>query len=403
MSSSFFSGVFAAETENPAELNKRSFAATMLRLFPNGSFPLWGLLSQQQKSRAGSSTHGYFSKTMQFGQVIINGALVAGDTAAVVDSNTGMVAGMVLYNPATRENIRVTAVNSNGTGMTFSRGFGRVAADAIADNQVLICIGTAFMQGSDRPTSRGVTKIYVPNYTQIFRNAWALTRTARASAVEQGISNISENKQDCAILHSVECESAIIFGQPKMDTTGTEPLHATQGVYDAIDQYAPDNTNTAASTTTYDQLVDLVDPAFTYSTDMGNPTERLALVGNTAMKVIHKIGRSFGQVEMMQSETSFGMQFTKFRTYRGTLNLVTHPLFNAYTDLAKLMLIIDLPALKLAYMDGSDTLAEDYGGSGRNNANGVDSEGGSLTSEFAVELINPAACAVVEGLTAAAA
>ena len=36
--SSFFTGVFAAEAENPAELNKRSFAAHMLHKYPNGSF-----------------------------------------------------------------------------------------------------------------------------------------------------------------------------------------------------------------------------------------------------------------------------------------------------------------------------------------------------------------------------
>lgn len=404
MPSSFFSGLFAAETENPAELNTRSFAGTMLRLFPNGSFPLWGLLSQQSKARAVSSTHGYFSKTLQFGAVTVNGAIADGVTTAfVVISNASLAVGHVLYNPTTRENLRVTAVNANGTGLTLSRAFGRVAGAAVADTQVLLVIGSAFMQGSDRPTNRGITKIYVPNYTQIFRNAWALTDTARASAVEKGISNISENKQDCAILHSVECESAIVFGQPKMDTTGSEPLHATQGIYDATAQYAAANVATAAGTTDYDQLVELVDPTFAYSTDMGNPNERLVLCGNTAMKVLHKIGRLFGVINRDQQTNSFGMRFTQMVTYRGTLNLMTHPLFNAYSSLAKLALIIDLAAVKLAFLEGRDTKDESYGGPTGTNANGKDSQGGSLTSEFAVELINPAACGVVEGLTAAAA
>lgn len=402
MASSFFTGTFAAETENPAELNKRSFAATMLRLFPNGSFPLWGLCSQTPKARAVSTTHGYFSKTLQFGMVTVNGAIADGViTALVVVSNASLAVGHVLYNPATRENVRVSAVNANGTGVTITRAFGRVAGAAIADQQVLIVVGSAFEQGSARPTNRGITKIYVPNYTQIFRNAWALTDTARASAVEQGITNIAENKQDCAILHSVECESAIIFGQPKMDVTGGTPIHATQGIYDACDQYAPANTNTAAATTTYDQLVDLVDPAFTYSTDMGSPNERFAIVGNTAAKVLNQLGRLFGQIMVDMKDDKFGMRFRSFQTYRGTINFVTHPLLNAYTDLQKLMIVIDLPAIRLAFMEGRDTKAEDYGGDGRNNSNGVDGNGGSLTSEFAVEVVNPAACAVVEGLTAA--
>jgi hypothetical protein len=339
---------------------------------------------------------------MQFGSVTVNGALNSAATTLVVDSTSGIVAGTVLYNPTTRENVRVTS-NDSTTQLTITRGFGRVAADAIADDQVLIAIGTAHAQGSSRPTNRGVTTIYVPNYTQIFRNAWAVTDTARASYREMGISNIADNRRDCGILHSVDCESAIIFGQPKMDTTGSTPLHATQGVYDAIDQYAAANTNTAGSTTTYDQMVDLVKPAFQYSTDMGNPNTRLALCGETAMKVMNQMGRMFGHIQLTQKETGFGMRFDEFRFYRGTLNLVEHKLFNAWPELAKLMIIIDLPALGIAYMEGRDTMPEEYGGSGRNNANGADSQGGSLTTEFAVELTNPAACAVIENLTQAVA
>ena len=67
------------------------------------------------------------------------------------------------------------------------------------------------------------------------------------------------------------------------------------------------------------------------------------------------------------------------------------------------MIVIDPAALKLAYMEGRDTRPEDYGGTGHNNAGGVDAQGGSLTTEFAVELINPSGCAVIENLTDAVA
>lgn len=399
---SFFSGAFDATNINPAELNQRSFAGTMLRLFPNGGFPLWGLLSQQPKSTAKSSTHGYFSKTLSFGACQINNG--AGYTDAntdfTIDAVGGLLVGMVLYNPRTRENMRITTVTST-TAIVCSRAFGRVAAAAILDNDPLIVVGSAFAEGSARPTARGMTTVYVPNYTQIFRNAWAVTDTARASLVEAGFGNVQENRKDCSILHSVECESAIIFGQPSAPT-GTPPLHATQGIYDAVDQYAPANTNTAGATTTFAQLVTLVEPAFTYSTDMGNAKERIAFCGAGAMKVLHDIGHAYGQVYINQAETSFGMQFTKFKFYKGVLNLIEHPLFNSHASLSALMVIVELSALKLAFMNGRDTAAEEYGGTGKNNANGVDAVGGSLTSEFAVELINPFACAVVEGLTAAA-
>ena len=106
----------------------------------------------------------------------------------------------------------------------------------------------------------------------------------------------------------------------------------------------------------------------------------------------------------MQSETSFGMQFTKFKFYKGEINLIEHPLMNALQTAATgTLLVMDLPALKLAYMDGRDTIAEEYNINGKVIPNGTDGVGGSLTSEFAVELINPNSCVYVTGLTAGAA
>jgi hypothetical protein len=109
-------------------------------------------------------------------------------------------------------------------------------------------------------------------------------------------------------------------------------------------------------------------------------------------------------IEIMQSETAFGMQFTKFKFYKGEINFIEHPLMNALSTAATgNLLVMDLPALKLAYMEGRDTIAEEYNIGGSKVENGVDGVGGSLTSEFAVELINPFSCCYVTGLTAGAA
>jgi len=394
----FQSGVFNTNTGNPAELNARSFAGTILRRFPNGSAPIFGLTSMSGRSRAKSSTHGYFSKTMLFVTLVTNGAILAAATTLVVDSTTGVSVGMVLHNPATLENVRVTAVVS-GTNLTITRAFGRVAAANVADDAVWIQVGTAFAEGSNRPEARRMSTVYVANYTQIFRNAWALTDTARASVAEMGYSNIAESRQDCMSFHSVDIESALIWGQAKMDTTGATPIHSTQGILDAIEQYAPANSNSAGATTSYSQLVSLVEPAFTSSANVGNPKGRVLVGDNTAIKVITDIGRKSGQVQIMQNETQFGMKFTSFSMYQGTLDLVIHPLLNGLNR-AGMAMILDMPAIKLAYMDGRDTKPEDYNTGGKIVESGVDSVGGSLTTELAVELINPYACAVIYGLTA---
>lgn len=400
---SLITGIFNAG-QNPAELNMRSFAGTILRLFPNGSAPLFALTSQSGKSSAKSSTHGYFSKTMTFVSTTITTAIAsAGTTTLEVASSAGMTVGMVLHFPSVRENVRVTSI-TDATHIVVARGFGRTAAQAsIDDDAVLFQVGTAFEEGSTRPAARQLATTYIPNYTQIFRNAWGLTDTARASLAEMGYSNVAESRKDCSMFHSVDIESAIIWGQPSAPATGPggQPIHATQGVIDAMEQYAPQNTNAAASTTTYDQLVALMEPAFAYSTDMANPKERVLFGDAKAIRVINAIGVKSGQVQITQNETSFGMHFTKFKFYKGTVNLVEHPLMNGL-GLQGTALIMDMPALKLAYMEGRDTKPEEYGSNGKILESGIDGVGGSLTTECAVELVNPYSCGLITGLTAAA-
>lgn len=391
-------GIFNT-TQNPAELNARSFSDTILRLFPNGSAPLWAMSAKAGKTKAKSSTHGYFSKTMTF----VATASTSGDTSSAtqitVDSTAGMLPNMVLHNIATRENMRVISVDSSVL-VTVRRAFGRVAAATITTADKIIQIGTAYAEGSNRPDARRLQTVYVANYTQIFRNAWGLTDTARASMAEMGYSNVAEDRKDCGLFHSIDMESAVMFGQAKMDVSGSQPLHSTQGVLDSIYQYAAANVNPASSTTSYAQLVTLVEAPFNYSTDAGNNGERIGFCDRKAMKVLTDIGRKSGQIQIMQSENAFGMKFTSFKFYQGTINMIQHPLMNGLNPTGGNLMIVDIAAVKLAYMEGRDAVPEEYGTNGKQVELGTDGVGGSLTSEFAVEVINPYACGYVTGLTA---
>lgn len=390
------SSIFNINTGNPAELNARSFAGQILRRFPNGSAPMFALSSVMGKSTAKQSQHGYFTKVMTFHVMTGIGVDLAADTDMNWTSTTGLVVGMIFTNARTRENVRVTAIAS-ATNVTVTRAFGRIAAADTVDGDKWIHSGTAFEEASNRPVSRRLTTTYVSNYTQIFRNAWALTNTAKASMAEMGISNIAENRNDCAMFHSVDIESAIIYGQPLMDTSGTTPIHATQGVIDAIYQYASGNIQAAASTTGFDQLVAMVEPMFTYASNLGDPRTRIAYCDATALRVLNQIGRASGQITITQAETQFGMKFTQFQFYKGTINLVEHPLLNglARTGMA---LIMDMPSLKMAYLGDRDTIPEDYNFATPADS-GQDATGGSLLTEAAVELINPFTCGLITGLT----
>lgn len=394
---------------NPATLNKKSLAQTILRLFPNGGAPLYALTGEsKKKSKAVATTHGYHAKHYAMSSLTVNGTIISTVTTLVVVSTAGIVKGMAFQIPTTREVIRVNTV-TNATTLEIDRSFGRVAAGSITDATVLTIAGNAHEEASDRPVARSMASVYVPNYTVILRNAWHITASARASLAESGFNNIAENKMDCTEFHSQDIETNLLWGQavaPATDATTGKPIHATQGLVDAVYEFASGNVNTAASTTSYSQLVDLVEPMFAQSTSRtgGGLKERTLFCDSTAMKVIHDIGLASGQVTMNTTETSFGMMFTEFKFYKGKLRLLEHPMLNetATADVAGIAIGVDLTSIALAYMEGRDVKKESYDGSGDGSNSGTDAEGGSLTTEFATEFQSPQTCGIINGLTAAA-
>jgi len=392
---------------NPAELNQRSFSNMILRLFPNGSAPLFALTGEAGRKRAKASTHGYFTKHFAITKPVTHGSIIGPAATTIITTSTaGIVPGMVFQVPTTRENIRVTSV-TDATDFEAQRSFGGVAAANIPASTQLILVGNAHTEASTRPTERSMSAVYVPNYTSILRNAWALSDTARASLAEAGYNNVAENKLDCMTFHSTDFESQMIWGQPVApvaDAATGKLIHSTQGFIDVMNQYASSNIQTAAATTNYSELVDLVDPALAQSTskDAMGRKERTIFCDNLAMKVFHDIGMNSADVNMTIDSTTFGMQFTEFRTYRGSFRLLEHPLLSEMSQGAGtgLALIIDLPTVGVAYMDGRDIKKEQYDGSGDSTGDGIDAVGGSLTSEFATEFHSPPTCGIVNGITA---
>lgn len=388
---------------NPEQLRMKSFASTIARIYPNGSSPLFALTGQSGRAKAKQIEHGYFSKTWKFKALTVGAEANVAETTltlqSAADNNTsGIVPKQMFYNTRTREVVRITSVTSAQV-LVVERSVGRVAAAAINATDRWVQIGTAFEQGSGRPEARSLQTEYFKNYTQIFRNAWALTDTARASYNELGYKDISENRRDCSMFHSQDMEMAMLFGQKSLDTSGNTPISTTQGLVDAIHEYAPQNVQTAASTTSYDQLEDMLLPAFQQNTTASSSQDRLLFTGSVGAKVLQQIGRNHAQAQMTLDQTTMGMRFASIKTFKGMVHIVEHPLLNGY-GIGDMAIVLDIPSIKLAYMEGRDTKAEEYGvGGAASGQQGIDAQGGSLTSECAVEFLSPFSCGLIYGLT----
>jgi hypothetical protein len=389
----------------PQNLNAVSFAQAITRLMPNGTAPLFGLTALLKDETASNIEHGYFSKTMIFPALKINngGGYLAGDTAFTVDSYTNIVPGDLVRVDRTGE-VMMVATTPSGTSVTVVRGVGTVAAAALLDNDDLFTIGNAFEEGSVRPSAVAILADRYVNNTQIFRNSWAVTKTAAAIPQIAGAGYISESKQDCAALHAMAIEKALFFGQKFMGTKNGQPLHTMEGIIARVTAAASGNITTLGATTNWTQLEAALDKTLETVTDPKGGNIRTMFVGGTARRVIHNIARLNATYQISTAETSWGLQLDMVRTPRGTFEMIEHPLFNAYgsaSTWAKMAVIADLNAFSLAYL--RKTSDAGYNASGALVDNGVDAEGGTLTTELTCTIKNPAAFGILYNFTAAAA
>lgn len=384
------------------DLVAKSFAGMITRLMPNGSAPLFGLTSMLNTETATQIEHGFFTKTMIFPEATLSGAIADGVTTTFpVTAQTVIIPGMLLRAQSTGEIVLVTAATS--TSLTVTRAFGTVAGAAIGSGVKLYQVGTAFEEGSARPSAISIQAVRVTNYTQIFRNSWALTDTARAVQVIAGDTTESESRSECAAFHAADIEKALWFSQKFTGTRNGAPIRSMDGLINQVTVNAAGNVTTAGGTTNYTQLEAALDVVFNTTTDPKVANERLLFVGGAAKRVLNNIGRLNGTYQLVDGQTSYGLQFTSFKTSRGTFRMIEHPLFNSNTDWAKMAVAVDLSSFNLAYLGDRKTKSAEYTAEGTAAESGVDAIGGVLTTELTCLIKNPAANAIIYGLTAAAA
>ena len=388
----------------PQNLNAVSFAQAITRLMPNGTAPLFGLTSLLKDETASNIEHGYFSKTMIFPSATLSAAVADGAaTTFTVASNSDIVAGDLLMAESTQEIVLVTSVPST-TSIVVTRGVGTVAATAIASGVALRTVGNAFEEGSTRPSAVSIIAERYVNNTQIFRNSWAVTKTAAAIPQIAGAGYVSESKQDCAALHAMAIEKALFFGQKFMGTRNGQPFHTMEGIIPRVVAAAPGNITTLGSTTNWTQLEAALDPVLQTVTDPKGGNIRTMFVGGTARRVLHNIARLNSSYQITTAETAWGLQIDTIRTPRGVFEIIEHPLFNAYgasSVWAKMAVVCDLNAFALAYL--RKTSDAGYNAAGALVDNGIDAEGGTLTTELTCTIKNPAAFGILYNFTAAAA
>ena len=388
------------------DLARKSFAAYITRLMPNGQAPLFGMTSMLKTETAVQPEHGFFTKTMLFPQLTMAVQAAATDTILNVTSTLNVLPGMLMRADSTGENIIINSV-INATQVSVQRALGSVNAAIIPISTNLYSIGTVYEESSLRPNALIINPVRISNLTHIFRNTWAISDSMRATQMIAGETNVAESRQDCSVFHAVDIEKNLFFGQKSQGSRNGQPVRTMDGLIAIVGNlsyypsiYTSPNVFTAGATTNFTQLQNFLEPTLNQSTDPKVANERVVFCGGGAKRVINDIGRLNGTYYLQDGQTSWGLQFTTFKTARGTFRLIEHPVFNSNPSWSKMAVCVDLSTFSVAYLGDRKTQYKAFNDeAGAADDNGIDAVGGTLTTELTCLVKNPPANAVIYNLT----
>ncbi len=120
------------------------------------------------RTSAKSTHHEWFEDKLNpnFSQVNNGAGYSSAATSWVVDNGATFRIGDIIQPEASDEVLQVSAIATNT--LTVTRGYGGSIAEAVVDNQKVVVIGHAALEGEDAPNAAYLNRMRRENFTQIF-------------------------------------------------------------------------------------------------------------------------------------------------------------------------------------------------------------------------------------------
>lgn len=372
-------GIFNTSNYARHELPE-SLLSTIHRKAPRGLAPFAGMLARVPSKTITATSIRWFGSRWALPTLKFTSALTAALRGRVdqvsVEDPTFLIEKQVYQVATTQEQILVLSVVGNV--IAIRRGVGDIPGIATDPGAMAFQVGTAFEESSICPLPRHTTTESASNITQIFRNSWGVSGTVSAITPAVGEARGSANKKEMLMDHTIEMEQAFIFGQMFETVQNGQPLRKMDGMLSMIRKYAPQNIKIAGRTTSFKQLEAMTDSWFDVVTDQSQDNDRVLFVDKVALRVINELGRMYYNVTATPQQTSFGMEFTQFKTLRGTFNVVEHPLFNLM-HLNGFAAAFDLSPITRHYLPGRNAAVTDT-----MDDNCIDAVGGTVLTEMTI-------------------
>lgn len=342
----------------------------ILRLYPNGKAPLTALLALMKSESTNDPEFNWFCKVLPKQSADVTGVYT---DAGLATANTAVgTIGLVIYLKMSEADAKQFVPNHT----VLLRAEDSVQADTVgivedvvlagassyvrvkliqastvalsaANVKRLLIIGSAHAEGALIGQAVAYDPYTQKNYTQIFRNALEITRTAEKTRLRTGDA-YKEAKREALELHSIEMEKAFIFGVPSENVGANgKPLRTTGGIIWSIKQnngYVQDFAGDWEDKG-LDWLDEILMQVFRYG-----ETDKLAFVGDAALLGINRLARKYGTWNYTPQTRAFGINVVELITPFGQLTLKTHPLFSHEPSNQHSMLIFEPKNIKYRYI-----------------------------------------------------
>jgi len=291
---------------------------------------------------------------------------------------------------ATGEIFRV--LGSADNVVTVKRGFGGTPISEINPQNgrgvVIQRIGSAFPEGSERPEPFTHYTTTQHNYNQIFRNTYALTRTAAMRNYLDGDLR-SRLRQEMLMMHMRDIEMSILFSVKSMSHENGKPLRTMDGMYRQI------KTNIAAPVDgilTVPMLDHFIERIMSQQIE-GASQSRIAICGRGFLTFINRLHKMSTQYQVDGTENFHGQNITKWVTPHGAIDLVPHDIMTQVPGYQNDLLILHPDALSLHYMyEGTEDNMHAQGNQG------FDGHIGGIITEMTTRLKGELTCGILTGV-----
>jgi hypothetical protein len=362
----------------------KSWRQGILRLYPNGTAPLTGLLSKMAEERVDDPEFNWWTKMLptQGGDVTniyTNAGLsvaytsggVAGDTvyvklaeATADEFRAGHQALLRDASDLTVDvNVKVTAVTKNGANSYLTAKLleddDNSSSHDLSNADTVLIIGNINAEGAAIPDAIAYDPDKWYNYTQIFRTPLDITRTARKTKLRTEDS-YKEARREALELHSIELEKAFFWGI-RTENTGSngKPERTTMGIVQAIRSGASQNVVDFVSDTNFagDGWIEsgeiwldtVLEQIFRYGSQ-----EKMVFAGSGAVLGLNRLAKAAGQIQLQPTTVSYGLKVMQWITPFGVIYLQTHPLFSYDATTRNTMVILEPKELRYRYIDDTE-------------------------------------------------